>query len=273
MASCPPQRREYLRHLFDATKNGQHQQPFANRYWRQWASFAINIGQHPFLPKSQADADYLEQIVLFLAFAVALREGRFHDGKKASGASIKTSICECAQCMVSYGLKDPRKQTPGSAQLDPSISSYIKQCKKEDPAPQPQQALPNSTVKWIAKTFHNHVNKHLHIASHLIVVAFFFLLRVGEYTASSDIRQTIPLRKRDIKLYKNNRVISNESDLSTLLAAEDASICIENQKNGQKNAILSHSKSKIPGFCPVESLAYLIHEIKHLQDDTLIGTY
>ena len=106
-----------------------------------------------------------------------------------------------------------------------------------------------------------------------MVVAFFFLLRVGEYTPSREPRQTIPLRKRDIKLWRRHSVIPNDSPLEELLQADAVTINLANQKNGRKNDTLHHSTSKVPGFDPVESMAHLIWELNGLPLDTPIGTY
>ena len=273
MDLCPPARHDYLRGLLLRARDTRFDHPSDNRYWRLWAEFAVSIGQHPFLPNAQADSDHLERGVLFLAFAVALREGRFHHGRQVSGAQVETTLRNCAQCMVSRGLKDPRRSTPGATNLDPAFSSYIKQCKKIDPAPQPQQALPMSTVRWIADRLSKGPLRRVRIAAHLIVVAFFFLLRVGEYTPSSQPRQTIPLRKKDIKLWRKHKRLSNDSPLEVLLTADAVTIKMENQKNGKKDSILHHEDSRIPGFSPVSSMAHLIGELQGLPASTPIGTY
>ena len=208
-----------------------------------------------------------------MAFAVALRQGRFNNGKQVSGSQVEATLRNCAQCMVSRGLKDPRRSTPGSPNLDHAFSSFIKQCKKQDPASRPQQALPSSTVQWIASRFIKAPLRRIQVASHLIVIAFFFLLRVGEYTPSKEARQTIPLRKKDIKLWRRHKIIPNNSPRETLLTADAVTINLANQKNGKKNDTLHHSHSGCPTFCPVTSMAHLVAELQDLPDDTPVGTY
>ena len=208
-----------------------------------------------------------------MAFAVALRQGRFHNGRQVSGSQIESTLRSCAQCMVSRGLKDPRRSTPGNHNLDYAISSFLRQCKKKDPPAKPQQALPSSTIKWLVSRFAKGPLKRIRVAVHLIVVAFFFLLRVGEYTPSAKPRQTIPLRKKDIKLWRNHKVLPSDSPLEVLFTTDAVTINLANQKNGKKNDTLHHSSSKCPGFNPVESMAYLIHELHGLPATTPIGTY
>jgi hypothetical protein len=111
------------------------------------------------------------------------------------------------------------------------------------------------------------------ITAHLIITAFFFLLRVGEYTRSNEKRRTIPLRKKDIRLWRNGTIIPNSAPLTTLLTADAVTMCLENQKNGHKNAILHHTSSGDALLNPVTSVAILIHAMEHLSPDTPLGSF
>ncbi len=174
--------------------------------------------------------------------------------------------------MAKRGFKDPRREAPGQDKLDLEFSAKYKKWKSQDPAPRPQLALPNTTVRWIANAFAK-CHKRLQVVGHLIVMAYFFLLRVGEYTPSSEPRQTVPLRRKDVKLWKNGRELSPASSLEVLLTADAVTICLENQKNGFKNCTLHHYASGTAGFCPVGSIAYLVHETAGLGEDTPLGTF
>ena len=113
------------------------------------------------------------------------------------------------------------------------------------------------------------------MAADLIILAFFFLLRVGEYTPHPPGQQrlTIPLRKQDIKLWRGTRLLSNDAPLAELLLADAVTICIANQKNGVKNAVLHHTTSGDPLFDPVKSAARLIHELRHKPATIPLGTH
>jgi len=106
-----------------------------------------------------------------------------------------------------------------------------------------------------------------------VVLAFFFLLRVGEYTPSSSVRQTVPLRRKDVKLWNDMHLIPHTADLDTLLGADAVTISLENQKNGHKNAVLHHTSSGDCFFDPVKSAARLVHEIAPKPPDTALGTF
>lgn len=175
--------------------------------------------------------------------------------------------------MVDNGFADPRRSAPGQHNLDICFSKRLADWKEEDPPPKPQQALPSSTVIWIATQYALAASKRLRIVGDLIVLAFFFLLRVGEYTQSSGERRTIPLRRQDIRLWDNGQLLPHTSPLAVLLNATGITIHLENQKNGHKNAVLHHYSSGIPGFDPVQSAARLVFEIQHLPPTTPLGTF
>jgi hypothetical protein len=113
----------------------------------------------------------------------------------------------------------------------------------------------------------------LRVAANLIVLAFFFLFRVGEYTRSSDARLTIPIRKQDVKLWRGGYILPNDSPLAVLLTADAVTICLENQKNGHKNAVLHHTCSADNVLNPVRSAAMLISELGGLPPSTRIGSF
>jgi hypothetical protein len=50
-------------------------------------------------------------------------------------------------------------------------------------------------------------------------------------------------------------------------------MCLENQKNGHKNAILHHTSSGDALINPVTSVAILIHAMQHLPPDTPLGSF
>lgn len=175
--------------------------------------------------------------------------------------------------MVARDLADPRRHDPGQANLNTNISGYCTQCKKEDPAPRPQIALPSFVIRYIAVNFASSSIRRLHIVGNLIIMAYFFLLRVGEYTPSSEPRQTVPLRKKDIRLWRNAQLIPNESDLMTLLSADAATICLENQKNGDRMDNVHHYSSDDAVLDPVQAIAHLVFATHGMPDTTPLGTY
>jgi hypothetical protein len=136
--------------------------------------------------------------------------------------------------MVAEGLGDPCKSDTSDHCLARSITSYLKSCKSDDPPAFPQQAIPSSTIWWIATQMGSSQNHQTRLTAHLIILAFFFLLRAGEYTGSSDKQRTIPLRKRDVRMWHAGIILPNDAPLDVLLTADAVTICLENQRMGTR---------------------------------------
>jgi hypothetical protein len=100
-----------------------------------------------------------------------------------------------------------------------------------------------------------------------VMIAFFFLLRVGEYTKPQRAKKTrtVQLRRRDIQFWKNspdgNTVerISHMAPLNELLLAVSATITLDNQKNSMRGSKLHQDAVTHNPICPVRALARRFH--------------
>ena len=261
-----------LGRLLSAAQDPRYQEPHRRKGWRLWCSFARSLGQDPFLTSLQDPASHLERRHMFLAFAVALRQGELEGGRQAAGKKIEEILQYCGATMVSKGFLDPRRRDPSQHRLDQPITSYLTRCKRLDPAPKPQQALPASTIHLIAEAYCDADDGGHQTTGCLIVLAYFFLLRVGEYTPSPGQRLTVPLRKRDLKLWRGHQVIPTDAPVEELLQADSVRINIENQKNGKKGATLYHTSTNDVA-CPVQAAARLLRQLRGMPPDTPLGTY
>jgi hypothetical protein len=103
----------------------------------------------------------------------------------------------------------------------------------------------------------------LEAVTDLVIIAFFYLLRVGEYTTphSARTKRTIPLRDCDIRLWYQGKIISHLARLRALMQVDSATICIAHTKNGTKGAVVHHEATGGP-ICPVASMARYIANIQ-----------
>ena len=274
MAACPAPNRDMLSRFLTVAADQRFHNPASRQEWRQWSAFATSIGQHPYLLKYQGPAHHLERVHVFLAFAAALRAGNFNNKQPASAETITRTLRYCGQVLANRGFEDPRRPIQGQHNLDPAITKYIQTCHDKDPAPVRQQALPASAISALHRAYSTSSDPSQKICSALISTAFFFLLRVGEYTASTTQSQrTVPLRAQDIKRWNGTTRIDISNPHSTLQAATAVTICLENQKNGQKGDTLHHFKAYNTSICPVAAMITLLQPIRFAPPSTPIGTY
>jgi hypothetical protein len=161
------------------------------------------------------------------------------------------------------GYPDPRKPAGGGKELIYPLERLYRRYRDEDPAPQPQLALPVALFQNIASKEGNSADPIEQAVADLSIVAFFYLLRVGEYTMPrAQVRtRTVQFRAKDVQMWGTNAVgctvrIPNTAPLSVLLTATAATLTIDNQKNGNRSGVLHHDAlpPEAP-ICPVRSLA------------------
>ena len=98
----------------------------------------------------------------------------------------------------------------------------------------------------------------------MCIIAFYFLLRVGEYTyhPASDGRLTKQFAVNDVALWHHSELLSPTTPSDILyLTCTAATLSIRNQKNGKKNNSV-HVEAIFTDYCPVRAL---IRRIKHIR--------
>lgn len=149
--------------------------------------------------------------------------------------------------------------------------------RRQDPPPKPKLAVPVEVATTAAKaailSTHNKLDEAI---NDLVNIAFYFLLRVGEYTyvSSKKRTRTIQFRVQDITLWRDNHPIPNTAPLAELMAADAATLTISNQKNGTRGELIHHETIDTD-TCPTNSLARRIHHIMAATNDptTQISAY
>ena len=90
----------------------------------------------------------------------------------------------------------------------------------------------------------------------MVIIAFYYCIRVGEYTTASNKKPkpTIALRDCDVCLWREGRVIPHSAGRARLLTMDSATICISHTKNETKGAVV-HLDCGLGPICPVAALA------------------
>ena len=101
----------------------------------------------------------------------------------------------------------------------------------------------------------------LRAVADMIIIAFFFLLRPGEYTDSPS--DTTPFTYANVQLFTGPlRLDLQSSTPAQLKAASSASLTFTTQKNGVENEVIKLGRSGDPFLCPTLALA---RRILHLR--------
>lgn len=91
-------------------------------------------------------------------------------------------------------------------------------------------------------------------AADMMWIAFFFLLRPGEYTRPAE--DSHPFRIKDIRLWREAQPVSITScSDADLMAATFVSLTFSTQKNGTRGEVIGHGRSTHSSACPVRAVA------------------
>jgi hypothetical protein len=138
-----------------------------------------------------------------------------------------------------------------------------------DPPTTPQLAVPVAVPNACFTAGQSSTDPVLKAAGCLSLIAFYFLLRVGEYTkprmvtrngVSVRATRTVQFTVGNVGFFKNGKIVARTSPLPTLLACDAATLKINNQKNGRMGDTI-HQQAINKNCCPIRALAIRVHDI------------
>jgi hypothetical protein len=219
--------------------------------------FCSDARRDPYL----LDSSKSIQQQLLLGFAARIRRGYYGKGTQVQAQTPETALRHVAQTLVLAGYPDPRRSY-GSKDLDLPFSRLLRSYKTDDPAPQPQLALPVRAVQCAVNHYTDQGTPTTCAIADLLTIAFFFLLRPGEYTMPSarSRTRTVQFRRQDIRFFKNGSILPHSTPLQQLRQSDAVRLYIDNQKNGQRGSTMHHTARAGP-FCPVKALANRAHHL------------
>jgi hypothetical protein len=228
-------------------------EPRRRKIWADWVGFCSLWRVSPTL----AECSKLKQASVLGAFAVGVRRGDYGHGRRVTAQSVDKAIRAVGQTIQLAGHRDPTKVDGGRERII-QLRRLLEAHRREDPPPKPQLAIPVRVIEDLqTRAEAGGRDRYTHAVADLATIAFFFLLRVGEYTmpARNRVTRTVQFRVRDVKFYKAGIIIPNTSPLSALLQADGVAMTIDNQKNGTRGETIH--QHALPGriVCPVRALA------------------
>ena len=140
--------------------------------------------------------------------------------------------------------------------------------KRYDPPSIPQMAVPVSVPEEAWRIAYATEDALQEAAGDLTVIAFYFLLRSGEYTKPRRVKRngkwvratrTKQFQVGDVGFWKNGKILPRHSPLSTLIQADAATMKISNQKNGRTGQTIHHESTG-----PKGAVAALARRVAHI---------
>jgi hypothetical protein len=160
-----------------------------------------------------------------------------------------------AQIFASVGAPDPRHNTIGVT--DFRLSRQIRLYDKQDPPPTRTRPVPLQLLHHLQAVASQHPNPtdHQRAVADLAVMAFFFLLRPGEYCKSGPDSESHPFRLRDVT-FSIGSTSHNAATaaIDRIVEADYVALYFTTQKNGVRGEAIGHGASGHPTACPLRVL-------------------
>lgn len=217
-----------------------------------------------------------ERIELFTSFAQWVRDGNCGNGSRVRAATVQVALCAIGKTFEMDGRPNPTYRSEGKYWL--AIERLIEAFRRQDPPAQHKLAVPVALLEHLQDIRETSPSPKVQAICDMCTIAFYYLLRVGEYTGhrKTDRRRTKQFRVCDITFYdKSHNIIPNTASLPVLYTARKATMRITNQKNGARGSIISHDRSGTKA-CPVRALARRVHTIithPKCSNKDIISTY
>ena len=214
--------------------------------WKSWIAFTSDLGLDPLLQAFQDKIPFLQ----IFAHRVRLGELAAH-GNPIKSRSVEDYVRHVAQTFLQVGGHDPRLTSAHS--IDFRLQRTLKAWKTTDPAPLRVKPIPITVIRRIATLAQTTMAADTTFCSiaDMIVIAFFFLLRPGEYTDNNNN----PFRLADVQLFiGDTRINLSTAPLEQVQQARFASLTFTNQKNGVRGEVIGLARSGDPYVCPVQAI-------------------
>ncbi len=241
----------------------------ADLHWDRWCTFCEDTNIDPWL------YEIYDPVPLLQVYGQRYRDGRVAPrGKPVRAGTVSDALRAIGQAFTSVGAKDPRKNTTG--QIDFRLQRQDKSYKRFDPPPDRVKPVPIQVVMHaLAAAYGIAGTIALQCIADMCCIAFFFLLRPGEYTGTKG-GNTCPFKLEDVQLFIGARRLDLLlAPIVEIQTSTSASLTFTNQKNGVRGEVISHSKSGSVLTCPVTALT---RRVIHLREnnatlDTPLATY
>ena len=164
------------------------------------------------------------------------------------------------QVIASLGANDPRHDQYGKT--DFRLSRQLRSYEREDPAPERVKPIPTSVLHHLFNRCSRGDAKQQCVAD-LIWIAFYFLMRPGEYCCAGRNNTSEAFRLRNVTFRRNKRTLdAHRNTLGRLQRADHVALTFTKQKNGVKGEAIGTRRSGHPTGCAV---LRILHRVAYLR--------
>ena len=222
--------------------------------WHAWTDFCHSLHIDPALREID------DPVTLLQIFAHRRRLGTLSpSGRAVRSRSVEDTVRTIAQTFCRVGAKDPRLDS--NNRIDFRLTRQLQSYSKQDPPPTRVKPIPVSVLSQTLMVAYATPYPSNQAIGDMISLAFFFLLRPGEYTISP--AESTPFRICDVSLQLAgqplNLLTASDADI---LNADFVTLEFDTQKSGVRGEVVGQGRSGNPHLCPVLATARRIIHLR-----------
>jgi len=160
-----------------------------------------------------------------------VRQGRLGQGIQVKAGTVQDALGALGKTFELAGISNPTYK-PGTNQLDTRLQRQLEALRRSDPPTRPQLAVPAAVPHWIYDQAQLSKSPHVRAVGELCIIAFYFLLRVGEYTQTQINRstRTQQFRVSDVIFFRNQQPMTHAKLVNTSCPPDLVRLRIDNQR-------------------------------------------
>jgi hypothetical protein len=183
-------------------------------------------------------------------------------GYSVRARTVEDAVRAVGQTFAAVGSQDPRLNSHGK--IDFRLQRQISRYKKQDPLPNRVKPIPAPILRQVLAVALMGTSYANIAVADMIALAFFFLLRPGEYTGSKS--ESEPFRLADAQLIHGPiRLNLGTASETALLSAMFTSLTFTTQESGVRGEVIGLSHSGSPQFSPTICLSRWIIHLRRYQ--------
>ncbi len=226
--------------------------------WNYWTQYVTPLGLDPYLQ----DTSFAWQVRALTGFAAQARQGAFGAGHKIQSRTVSGYITSIGQTITLACRTNPVKML-GSNKFLTRLQQTLNRWRHKDPPTSKKLPVKSEVPKFLVnKSRHCLATALDHAVADLTTIAFYYLLRIGEYTVKgtrNKTKCTVQFKMEDVTFLKKDKCgcimcLSRNAPLANILSADGATLKLDNQKNGHKGVCVYQQTTGNPIHCPVCAL-------------------
>jgi hypothetical protein len=214
--------------------------------WWHWYSYLTAMGLDPYLQSTTFE----QRIRSLTGFAQQIRTGYYGRGRQVQAATVTSAITAVGQT-ISMAVGNNPAKILGSDKFLPALQIMIEGYEKADPPTWKMLPIESDVPELLIEMgYSTSGTAHTQAVGDLTLIAFYYLLWIGEYTMKSkrnNTKQTVQFKLEDVTSYKKTklgqlRCLPKNAPYQLVLSADSATLKLDNQKNGWKGCVFTRKR-------------------------------